>query len=164
VLEGNYHARYSASSRTYNYYIHTEKDPFRDKLSTYLFEDCSQWDRKAMEQAAAVLPNYSDFLSFCKVPDKHDSTICQLSEAQFYFDEQANSIRFQITANRFLRGMVRLIVAQLMDIGRGRITAEQFEQRIANGQRAEYFVSAPPQGLYLSKVIYPFLGEEIVVA
>lgn len=160
ILEGNYHARYSATHRTYDYYIHTEKDPFRDKLSTYLFEDCSRWDRSAMQAAAAVLPKYSDFLSFCKVPDKHDSTICQLSHAQFYFDETPNSVRFQITANRFLRGMVRLIVGQLLDVGRARVTVEQFEQRVAQKERAEYFVSAPPQGLYLSKVIYPFLGQE----
>ncbi|MEL7222184.1 MAG: tRNA pseudouridine(38-40) synthase TruA, partial [Bacteroidota bacterium] len=90
-------------------------------------------------------------------------TICQLTHAQFYFEEQPHTIRFQITANRFLRGMVRLIVAQLLDVGRGRVTVEDFEQRLATGQRAEYFVSAPPQGLYLSKVDYPFAGQEEVI-
>jgi len=161
TVAGDWHARYAATRRTYDDHVHTEKDPFREHLSTYLFEDCSTLNREAMQQAAASLLNYTDFLAFCKVPEKHDSTICQLSTARFFFDEQPNSFRFQIAANRFLRGMVRLIVAQLLDVGRGRVSVAEFERLVAAKERSAYFVSAPPQGLYLSKVEYPFLADII---
>ncbi len=147
------HAQWAATERTYDYFIHTRKDPLLGHLST-LYE-LEKLDRLAMQSAVNVLKNYTDFRALCKSPDRHKDTICHVFDAQLWFSPQDEYIRFQIRASRFLKAMIRIIVAQLIDIGQGRQSVADFEERLAQGQAGSNLNQAYPQGLYLSKVSYP---------
>lgn len=148
------HAQFSATARTYHYYFHTSKDPFQDRFSTHLETPLQQLDWEAMQAAASLLLDHTEYRGCCKVPDRHDSTACHVSEARFV-QVSENQFYFRITANRFLRGMVRLLVAQLIDIGRKKQTVGAFRDRLIAGKRPTHFNYAPPQGLFLDTVRYP---------
>ena len=150
------HAQFSAIKRTYHYHVHTSKDPFRARLSTYLPLSETALDWNAMQAAAALLLEHTEYRGCCKVPDRHDSTICRVSEAKFVRTAD-DAFYFHITANRFLRGMVRLLTAQLLDIGLGKDSIDKFAQRLALSQRPERFVYAAAQGLFLNEVEYVLL-------
>lgn len=154
VAAPDFHARFDAVARAYDYRLHTQKYPVRNHNSTYWPELPPELNRTAMQQAADALTRYRDFGGLCKAPDRHRTTLCDVREAQFYFDEAPHSVRFHIRANRFIRGMVRLTVGQLMRVGQGRLSADEFEAMLAEGRRPEHFVAAPPQGLTLSEVVY----------
>ncbi|GJM33698.1 MAG: tRNA pseudouridine synthase A [Saprospiraceae bacterium] len=149
------HAQYDATARTYQYFIHTVKDPFLADLSAlYLVKELNL---QQMQEAVALLPRYSDFRSFCKTPDKHNNTICKVTSASLIADTDAQHLCFQITANRFLRGMIRLIVGNLMEVGQGKLSVPTFERYLMGLEQPKFTLYAYPQGLYLAKVTYPFL-------
>lgn len=156
LAEGNWHARFSAYERAYDYFLHTDKTPFHRRFSTYFPCDPDQLNWSDMEKAADLLTQFKSFGGLCKSPDRHDSLICQINYAGFTREAGASHFKFQIRSNRFLRGMVRLIVAQLLDIGEGKTTLNAFHERLKSEERAAYFRCAPPQGLFLSAVSYPF--------
>lgn len=147
-----FHAQHSAYSRTYTYHIHTAKDPFLQSLSSFYSVD--NLDFTKMERATALLPRHKDFRAMCKHPDFYESTICQLSEANFQVLEDGKKLRLDITSNRFLRNMVRLLVGNILEVGYGRMSLEAFENHLATGVAPEFFNTAFPQGLYLSGVRY----------
>lgn len=150
-----FHAQHGAAARTYTYLIHTVKNALLSGLSTY----CSPkgLDFEKMKTAAAVLPNYLDFKAMCKHPDFYNSTICRVSAARISVSENGKKLRFDITANRFLRGMVRLLVGNILEVGYGRMELEKFEHHLQSGETPKFYKAAPPQGLYLSGVKYPDL-------
>jgi tRNA pseudouridine38-40 synthase len=155
-VEDNQHARYDAISRTYDYFIHTYKDPFlNERSSLYLEKD---FDLDKMNQAVKLISTYSNFYSFCLTPQKQFSTNCQISSAKLFSNHSADRLRFQITSNRFLRGMIRIIVAKLIEIGTGKLSVEEFENLLINKIALDNTKPAYPQGLYLSKIIYPYLN------
>jgi len=155
-VEGYPHAQLSATSRTYNYYIHTYKDPFLFYLSAYY--PLEELDFEKMSAAVKLLVGNNDFCAFCKSPDKNPSNICKISSAQLFTNKTKDKIRFQITSNRFLKGMVRIIVNKLIDVGTGELTVEEFESFLTLKSTPKTIIPAYPQGLYLSKVTYPFLN------
>ena len=145
------HARFSAISRTYHYYIHTRKDPFlrnRSWLVTFPL------DFERMNEAARRLLDYEDFTSFSKVDTDTKTNICHITEARWEEVEQG-SWRFTITANRFLRNMVRAIVGTLVEVGRGRMTVEEFCQVIEQKNRCSAGESVPAHALFLTDIQYP---------
>ncbi|MBR4390017.1 MAG: tRNA pseudouridine(38-40) synthase TruA [Prevotella sp.] len=145
------HARFSATARTYFYFIHTKKDPFLGDRSCFIHYDL---DFSLMNKAAALLLENDDFAAFCKAKTDVKTTICQVTKAQWeQIDE--HRWRFTITANRFLRNMVRAVVGTLIDVGRGRVTIEQFADILASHRRTEAGESMPPQALFLHKIEYP---------
>lgn len=154
AIDKRQHAQFSPVSRTYHYHLHTRKDPFRRHFSTFLHYPIEDLDLAAMQQAASFLLGHKEYKGCCKVPEKHDSTICHITQAQFVSTGK-ESLCFQITGNRFLRGMVRLLVAQLLDVGTGKDTLIDFKNRLVAGDRPTHFVLAPPQGLSLCGVQYP---------
>ncbi len=154
-VEENHHARFDVSQRTYSYYIHTYKDPFLSTLSS--FYDIRNLDIDSMRQAVALLPNYSDFRAFCKAPNTYDHTLCLVSDAYLLVDEQGDRLKFQISANRFLGRMIRLLVGKLIRIGKKELSVDEFEQYLITKEPPKTFHVAYPQGLYLSKVTYPYL-------
>ncbi|RME96996.1 MAG: tRNA pseudouridine(38-40) synthase TruA [Bacteroidetes bacterium] len=156
-VSADLHARYSATQRTYRYYFHTHKQPIWHQTSTYLPFLEKPLDFEAMQAAATHLLHYDDFRAFCKVPDRHTHTRCTVVRAKLSHEEEP--FVFEITADRFVRGMVRLIVAQLLEVGKGKITAIDFEQMLRTRQRPPHLVFAPPQGLYLTQVVYPTLSK-----
>lgn len=155
-MEGLRHARFDAVQRSYDYFIHTYKNPFLNGLSSFYLVDKLDFDK--MKDAAAVLPKYKDYRAFCTSPDKYEHTICNVMSASLFVDENGDQLRFQISANRFLSKMIRIIMGQLLKIGRGTLSVEEFENYLINNQTPELITPAHPQGLYLSKVTYPYLN------
>jgi len=144
------HARFSAKSRTYHYYVHLDKNPF---LRSYSWQVYGNPDFELMNRAAAVLMEYMDFTSFSKVNTDTKTNDCTITEAHWdrVGEEQW---RFTITANRFLRNMVRAIVGTLMEVGRGRMTIEQLRQVIEAKDRCRAGDSVPGNALFLVDVKY----------
>lgn len=154
-MEGLPHARFDAIERTYDYFIHTYKDPFLSRFSS--FYAYKNLDIAQMKAAVALLPLYNDYRGFCKSPDRNDHTICNITSANLYVSPDEDKIRFQISANRFLSKMVRIIVGRLLEIGKGKLTVDEFEYYLINKITPAIITPAYPQGLYLSKVTYPYL-------
>lgn len=154
-MDGQPHARLDATQRTYNYFINTYKEPFLNGISSpYLFTDLKIDE---MKSAVALLLKYDDYRAFCKNADMHRTTICKVTTARLYADAQGNSFRLEISANRFLSGMIRIIVGRLLAIGKGKLSIDEFENMLITKTSEETIVRAYPQGLFLSKVTYPFL-------
>ena len=124
------HARFSAKARTYHYYIHTRKNPF---LRHFSLELHYQLDFPLMNEAGRILMEYDDFGAFCKA---------------------GSDVNFEITANRFLRNMVRAVVGTLIEVGRHRMTLDEFRQVIEGGRRTQAGESMPALALCLEKVEY----------
>lgn len=155
-MEGQPHARFDAVYRAYDYFLHTYKDPFLNGLSSFYLLDHLDFDK--MKQAAAVLPKYKDFRPFCTSPEKYEHTICNVMEAKLSVDPRGDRLRFQISSNRFLGKMIRIIMGQLLKIGRGTLSVEEFESYLITLKTPDLITPAHPQGLYLSKVTYPYLN------
>ena len=144
------HARFSATARTYYYYIHTKKNPF---LRHYSLELHYVLDFPLMNEAARILMEYEDFGAFCKAGSDVKTTICHVTAAQWH--QIAEDVwYFEITANRFLRNMVRAVVGTLIEVGRHRMTLDEFRQVIIGGRRTQAGESMPAQALFLEKVEY----------
>ena len=144
------HARFSATSRTYHYYIHTVKDPF---LRAYSCELHYPLDFQLMNEAAAILMTYEDFGAFCKAHADVKTTLCHITAAQWH-QTSPSSWYFEITANRFLRNMVRAIVGTLIDVGRGRLSIDDFRKVIEGKRRTEAGESMPANALFLENITY----------
>ncbi len=154
-MEGLPHARFDAVLRTYDYFIHTRKDPFLNSVSALY--PVKNLDLQHMGAAASLLPKYSDYKAFCKSPDRNEHTICNIYSATLFTDEDADRVRFNISANRFLGKMVRTIVGRLLKVGTGALSVDEFEYYLMHPDEQQLIVPAHPQGLYLSKVTYPYL-------
>jgi len=144
------HARFSATSRTYHYYVHTRKDPF---LRDYSLELHYQLDYDRMNEAGLILMEYDDFGAFCKAGSDVKTTICHVTHAQWH-QTSPTTWYFEITANRFLRNMVRAVVGTLIEVGRGRMTLDEFRQVILGGHRTQAGESMPAKALFLENVDY----------
>ena len=153
----NVHARFDAVSRTYFYRIATKKNPFTIDLALHFYR---QLDLEKMNRAAEILPEYQDFTSFAKLNSDSKTNLCNLMSAQ-WFDDINGELRFEITANRFLRNMVRAIVGTMIDIGLGKFPPEDIRRIILEKNRNAAGASAPPQGLYLAKIVY-LQGESVI--
>ena len=144
------HARFSATSRTYHYYIHTVKDPF---LRAYSCELHYPLDFQLMNEAAAILMTYEDFGAFCKAHADVKTTLCHITTAQWH-QTSPSSWYFESTANRFLRKMVRAVVGTLIDVGRGRLSLDDFRKVVEGKRRTEAGESMPANALFLEEVKY----------
>lgn len=144
------HARFSAKWRTYHYYIHTCKDPF---LRTYSCEIHYPLDFAAMNEAGQRLMDYDDFGAFCKSGADVKTTLCQVTKAA-WIQTSPTTWYFEITANRFLRNMVRAVVGTMIDVGRGRLTIEEFCKVIEGKRRTEAGESMPGNALFLEIIEY----------
>ncbi|MEJ0057201.1 MAG: hypothetical protein WDN75_17030 [Bacteroidota bacterium] len=110
-----------------------------------------------MRDATALLSRYNDYGGLCKTPSGYRTTICNVTSAMLFADPSGDKIRFRISANRFLARMIRIIVAKLLEIGRGELSVDEFESYLITRKTPKIINPAYPQGLYLSKVIYPYL-------
>lgn len=144
------HARFDATSRTYEYVICKEKDPFCLNMA-WLYT--GQLNVESMNLAIQHLFTYTDFTSFSKVGSDNKTSICKIISANW--EERENLLVFTITADRFLRNMVRAIVGTLIDVGRQKISIDRFSEIIAAKDRSLAGSSAPAEGLYLTGIEYP---------
>lgn len=144
------HARFSARARTYYYYIHTKRDPF---CRAYSCELHYALDFQKMNEAAAMLLCYDDFGAFCKSHTDVKTKFCHVTHAEWVALGDGKW-RFVITANRFLRNMVRAIVGTLIEVGRGRMTIDDFRTVVEGKQRTAAGESMPGYALFLEDVTY----------
>lgn len=144
------HARFSAKRRTYRYFIHTQRDPF---LRHYSVETHWKLDFEMMNEAALWLTTQDDFKAFCKAGADNKTTLCQVTTAQ-WVSTSPTTWYFEIAANRFLRNMVRAVVGTLFEVGRHRMTLEQFREVVATGTRSDAGESMPAHGLFLWDIEY----------
>lgn len=149
-VESIKHARFSALSRTYRYYVTTNRDPFTRMFS---WQTNYELDFALMNEAAAILLEYEDFAAFCKSHSDAKTTICNVMSAKWYMTSDT-SWYFEITANRFLRNMVRAIVGTLVEVGRHRITINEFRRIIESKQRTKAGESMPGNALFLYDISY----------
>ncbi len=150
AVDDEKHARFSALSRTYHYYVHLHKDPF---LRAYSYELPYSIDFAKMNEAAGLLSGYEDFSSFCKSNSDAKTMVCKVTEARWVQDRE-NVWHFEITANRFLRNMVRAIVGTLIEVGRGRIDIDKFKKIVESGNRSDAGESVPGNALFLENIEY----------
>ncbi len=145
------HARFDATARTYHYRITTRKDPFSTGLRTQVR---SGLDFAAMNEAAKSLLGRQDFSSFCRLHTDVKTKFCTIVQAE-WVRESDTEYTFVITADRFLRNMVRAIVGTLFEVGYSKLTVSSFASVIAQQNRQKAGDSAPAQGLYLVDIQYP---------
>jgi tRNA pseudouridine38-40 synthase len=148
-IRGEFHARFSAVSRTYKYFICTEKNPFQQ-------ETCYQYTVplhfEKMNEAAQALFEYTDFTSFSKLHTDVKTNNCRIFQAEWKKDNK--QLVFTIKADRFLRNMVRAIVGTLLEVGKGKLTVDDFKTIIEKRDRSAAGTSAPAKGLFLVDIEY----------
>lgn len=152
------HARFDAVARTYHYYAHRSRTPFACGLS---WPAPPTLDFDLMNKAAAMLLNVSDFTSFSKLHTDVKTNICRVTEAHWQrisnmYDPTVEQWVFVITADRFLRNMVRAVVGTLVDVGRGKISLDDFAAIIEAKNRCAAGTSMPPSPLFLHNIEYPY--------
>lgn len=148
------HARFDATARTYKYFVTHQKSPFLYSLSWH----CPQsLDYEKMNEACEVLKRHIDFTSFSKLHTDVKTNNCRIDYA--HWQQEGEMMVFTITADRFLRNMVRAVVGTLVEVGRGKISVEEFEQIILKKDRCSAGTSMPPQALFLWKVDYDYIAE-----
>ena len=150
------HARFDATEREYRYYIEPRKNPFTRATSWQL---TTPLDVEAMNRAAQVLLATEDFTTFAKLGSNNTNNICHIFRAE-WIEIECGMLVFVFRANRFLRNMVRAVVGTLVDVGRGKITPEEFADIVASRNLSRSSSSAPAAGLFLTDVSYNGLEKD----
>jgi tRNA pseudouridine38-40 synthase len=153
------HARFSAAQRTYHYYLTSGRDPFRKDL-VYSFYNFRKLDDEKMQKMADLILEHESFYPFCKTHSGVEHYMCKIFVSKWSRIE--GDLVYEISANRFLRGMVRLIVGLSIQVGIGKESLERVSEAMQQQTSLVRSFSAPAQGLYLSKVEYPFDFEKEV--
>lgn len=146
------HARFSATGRSYRYRISPRKDPFRPNTVAWI-PAYGDLDHELMREAAALIPEYGEFATFCKTNNDAFTMRCTVTESEWSF--QPDKWEYRISANRFLRGMVRLIVGMCLQVGSGKLSIERLREALDRQERLPRPLSAPAAGLFLTAVRYP---------
>ena len=150
-VAADFHARFSALSRTYEYRLSTARLPFLQGLYCRIYFEA---DVEKMNEGARLLMEYEDFTSFAKLHTDNKTNLCTLREAGWR--REGELLVFRITANRFLRNMVRSVTGTLLDVGRGKLSLEGLREIVERKDRCAAGVSMPAQGLFLTHVEYPW--------
>ena len=158
-VDSRAHTRYDAVSRSYEYHIHFERNPYLEPFSSYFAVKIL--DLEVIKKGLHVIKNLEDFRHLCLTPDKFKNTICSIYKADFELSSDGKRMCFRFTANRFLKSMIRIIVARLMALGEGKIDIETFVDTNLSNQKLRFKSLANPQGLHLCKVIYPYLERDV---
>lgn len=152
-------ARFDAYQRSYEYHLSFNKNPF--ELDTlYYFPFFKFLDLEKMRQAADLLLNYNEFFPFCKTKSDANHMICDMKRAEWVGDEKEGRLVFHISANRFLRGMVRLIVGMCLNVGAGKLELADVKFALDNQVRLKKDLSVEARGLFLTEIKYPFLDHK----
>lgn len=152
------HARFDAKKRTYEYHIHTFKNVFLQDLSWHCPH---KLDIPLMNEAAHLLLEHTDFECFSKVHTDVNTFNCHITEA--IWKAENGHLVFTISADRFLRNMVRAIVGTLVNVGIGKLTAKGFNTVIESKKRSEAGFSVPAHGLYLTEITYDYINSNTVL-
>lgn len=147
------HTRFDATLRSYTYYMVGDKSPFLTDTAWH-FARMPQLDIQAMQEAASLLLNYQSFFPFCKTNSDAQTMNCRLSRCEWIYDEVNGKLNFHISADRFLRGMVRLIVGMCVRVGQGRLSIDKVKDAMDQQKMIKESYSVPAKGLFLSEVKY----------
>lgn len=156
------HARFDAFHRSYEYHLEFYKSPFSTETA-YQYPYAQQPDPALMQAAAKLLLDYEEFFPFCKTQHNAKTMRCTLVRSEWIFEPENNRAVYHISANRFLRGMVRLIVGMCLNVGLGKISLEEVKQTLDRQERLRKSSSAPPQGLFLTDIRYPYSLEDSAI-
>ena len=154
-VKENEHCRHDATARTYDYFMHWEKDPTLIHYSSF-YQDI-KLDFDLMKEATTLILKNKDFKNLCKQPDAYHNTLCEISNCELFVNLEQGRLRFTITSNRFLRGMIRICMFFLIEVGSGNMTIEEFRKILHQENDFKEKWPALPNGLFLSKIEYPFL-------
>lgn len=152
VVQDDAHARFDAMSRSYEYHLHTSKSPFLVHSMYYPY-DINDFD--LLNQAAALISEYQDFTTFCKLHSDAKTMNCRITES--YWIKNENTYIYRITSDRFLRGMIRLIVGMCLNVSSGKLTIDEVREAMEARKRTGHDWSVPAVGLVLCDIKYPFL-------
>ncbi|MDR0509798.1 MAG: tRNA pseudouridine(38-40) synthase TruA [Rikenellaceae bacterium] len=144
------HARFDAVRREYKYYLRDNKNPFTRDLEWQYYVPL---DVEAMNVAAGMLLTHSDFTTFSKLHSGNKTNLCRIDAS--HWERNGDRLIYTIAADRFLRNMVRSLVAAMVDVGRGKITADRFGEILRSRDRSLATGTAPARGLFLTDVVYP---------
>lgn len=150
------HARFDAYRRAYQYHIVGQKNPFRNEISTFLY-NFQALDVEKMQEAARLLLEFDAFAPFCKSNHDAKTMNCTLYRSEWEWNEAQQSATYHIAANRFLRGMVRLIVGMCINIGLEKLSLAEVRYALETQTLLKKSTSVEPQGLFLTEVKYPYL-------
>ena len=154
------HARYDATSRSYIYHITKYRDPFRTETS-YHFPFFDHLDIELLQSAAVLLMDYEEFFPFCKTHSDVTNYKCQLHQCEWHLSANGEELTLHVSANRFLRGMIRLIVGMSLNVGLGKIPLDDVKKAMKDQTRLAKALSVPPNGLFLCDVKYPYIKDDI---
>jgi tRNA pseudouridine38-40 synthase len=146
------HARFDAISRSYQYKLHIRKDPFA--LHSFHYRYAEEIDIESLNLASSLLYEHNDFFPFCKANSDNKTNICSITRA--HWTQDGHSFTFDISADRFLRGMIRLIVGMCLNVSRNRLTIGEVSEALANQTRLKEDWSVPAHGLVLLDIVYPY--------
>jgi tRNA pseudouridine38-40 synthase len=147
------HARFSAFERSYEYHIVTRKDPFFTQTA-WIYPAFERLDLEKMQAVGRLLLRYHDFFPFCKTDSSTDHYRCDLLRAEWLYTPEEHHAVFHITANRFLRGMVRLIVGACIQAGKDQLSLQQIQHALETQTPLPKSLSVPPNGLFLTGIKY----------
>lgn len=151
IVSDQFHARFDATERSYRYFVHHQKDPFLNETSLLLHQKV---DYQKMNEAAIELLGKKDFTSFSKLHTDVHTNLCDVREA-VWVEYENGKWYFQITADRFLRNMVRAIVGTLLEIGYGKLEVHSIQEILNKKDRSEAKTSVPAHALFLWDVKFP---------
>lgn len=149
------HARYDAFERSYEYHISFRKDPFHAE-TVWFYPQYRLLDVEKMQGIADLFPRYDSFYPFCKTHSSAEHYRCDLKQARWELRPSEHTLVFFVTANRFLRGMVRLMAGACIRVGTGKLPAEAVKQALDDQTSLKKSLSVPAQGLCLTSVKYPY--------
>ena len=146
-VDAEAHCRFDAHSRYYQYFLYQHKDPFLEDRAYYFPYNI---DESLLNEAASIVKSYSDFTSFSKRNTQVKTFQCSIMQSEWV--REGDCIIYKVRANRFLRGMVRALVATMLQVGRGKITLDEFKQIIEAKDCTKASFAVPAHGLFLTQV------------
>ncbi len=156
------HARFDAIERSYTYLVIGKKDPFRYDTAWH-FPFFNKLDFDLLQQAAILLLDYEEFAPFCKSNSDARTVVCKLSRCEWQIDLPNSALQFHISANRFLRGMVRLVVGMCLNVALGKLSLSEVKTSLDRQILLQKSWSVPAHGLFLTSVRYPFEFKDELV-
>ena len=150
------HARFDATSRSYTYHILFNKSPFEYEINSQIMY-AERMDLKVLQQAADILLEYKEFTPFCKTNADNRTMLCDITVAKWILKPNGDGFEFHVTSDRFLRGMIRLIVGMCVNVAMGKLDMDDVRKAMDTQTLLTRSWSAPPEGLFLSDVRYPYI-------
>ena len=153
LMPAKAHAQRDALERTYHYHVHREKDPFYDPYSVW--HPTFRFNESILHELAASIIGTHDFTALCKTPDRQSQTTCTVFQSQ-WSQIKSNQFMYEISGDHFIRGMIRLLVGNMLEVLSGNLSIEDFYDSVTYQKKLPFFKMAPAKGLHLIQVKYPY--------